>query len=302
MFTNFFRVFKFGWQEVSRNIGISLGTIFIMFVALSLATGILFAREMTQNLIASLEKKVDISVYFKKETGEEDLMSVKEKIENIPEVREVEYVSKEKALERFKERYKDSPWAMEALEVIGENPLSASFNIRADTSVSYANLAKFLEQGEFKDLIEKINWRQNQAIIERLFSISDNIEKGGMVLSAGLIFIVLVVIFNTVRLAIYSKKEEIETMKLIGATNWFTRGPFLVQGMLVGLLGGILAFLFFYVLNSAFSPENFGIFGELGFFDFFKRNILYILLMQLVGGIGLGIFSSFLACQKYLKD
>lgn len=301
MFTNFFRVFKFGWQELSRNIGISLGTIFIMFIALSLITAILFSREMTKNLIISLEEKVDISVYFKKEAEENALMTVKEKIENFPEVKEVEYVSREKALENFKERYKDTPWAMEALEMIGDNPLSASLNIRANDSLSYANLANFLENGEFKDIVDKVNWRQNRAIIEKLFSISSNIEKGGIVISSVLICIVLVVIFNTVRLAIYSKKEEIETMKLIGATNWFARGPFLVQGLFIGLLGGILSFLFFYVVNSAFSPDSFGIFGELGFFTFFRTNILEILSIQILGGVVLGVFSSFLACQKYLK-
>ncbi|MCZ2846216.1 MAG: permease-like cell division protein FtsX [Candidatus Bathyarchaeota archaeon] len=298
---NFLRVFKLGWQELLRNIGVSLGTVFIMFIALSLLSGTILLKGVTDNLIATLKAKVDISVYFNLDTKEDDIFEVKEKIENFPEIEKVYYTSREKALRTFKDTHEEDPQMLEALEEIGENPLPASLNIRASTASAYAALSDFLEKGEFKDMVEKVNYRQNQLIIEKLFSISDIIKKAGIGSTLILIFIAIAVTFNTVRLAIYAKRREIEIMKLIGGTDWFVRGPFLVHGLILGLFAGIVSFIIFYIFNVLFSSQTSGILGELGFLDFFSKNVLLILIIQLGGGVSLGVISSFLASQKYLK-
>ncbi len=301
MSQNLLRIFRFGLREISRNFGISAGTIFVMFIVLSLLGGVLFMNKVSNNLVTTLEKKVDVSVYFKNETKEEEILSLQKRIEKFPEVQEVDYVSKEKALENFKETHSDNNLLMESLNEVGENPLPASLNIRAKDTAAYASIANFLEKGEFKDLIEKINWKENQSIIERLFTISRTVKKGSLLVTLILVFIAIIVIFNTVRLAIFSRKEEIETMKLIGATNWFVRGPFLIEGILIGLLGGVLAFLAFLGTDFLLLPKSLGFFGELGVLNFFESNILLLLLIQIVGGIFLGALSSFIATQKYLK-
>jgi len=301
MFNNFFRVFKFGWQEISRNIGIAIGTIFIIFIALCLVGGTFLLRGMSENLITTLENKVDVSVYFKDDAKEEDVLLVKKQIEEFPEVKEVEYISKEKALETFKETHKNNQLLMESLTEIGSNPLPSSLNIKAIQASSYENLTNFLMNGEYKNIIEKINWSENQAIIERLFSISNAVKTGGFAASLILVLIAVIVTFNTIRLAIYSKREEIETMKLIGATNWFIRGPFVVQGLITGFFAGLIAFLFFYGVEMGLSSRGLGIFGELGFFNFFEENILLFLIIQIGGGIIISTFASLLAVQRYLK-
>lgn len=301
MLTNFFRVIKFGGQNLSRNFGISIGTIFIMFTVLFLVGGVLLLNTMSQTLVSSIEKKVDVSVYFKTNTKEQDILIVEKRLEKFPEVEEVEYVSKEMALQRFKENHKNNKLLMESLSEIGSNPLPASLNIRAQNTESYASLANFLERGEFKNLIEKVNWKENKTIIEKLFSISDAIKKGGIAASLILIFVAVVVTFNTIRLAIFSKREEIETMKLIGSTNWFVRGPFIIEGILIGLIAGVLSFLLFLAIDSFLLPSSLGFFGELGLLTFFEKNVFLLLLVQIIGGMFLGAFSSFLAAQRYLK-
>ena len=301
MLTNFFRVFKFGWQEFLRNVGISLGTIFIMFIALSLVAGTLFFKGISESLITTLKEKIDISVYFKPDTKEEDIFKTREKLENFPEVEEVEYVSREKALEIFKEKHKDDPQIMEALNEIGNNPLPASLNIKASSAQSYAAISNFLEKGEFKNLVDKVNYKQNKLIIEKLFSILSTVKKGGLVTNLLLILIAVVVTLNTIRLAIYAKKREIEIMKLVGATDGFVRGPFLVQGLFLGLFAGFFSFMVFYVINLLFPSQGSLIFAELGFLNFFEKNILLFLLIQVGGGIVLGAVSSLVAVQRYLK-
>lgn len=298
--TNFFRVIKFGFQALVRNIGISIGNIFIMFIILSLLGGVLLLNSITKTLITSLEKKVDVSVYFKPDVNDEKILEVQERLKKFPEVEEVEFVSKEMALQRFKETHKDNKLLMESLQEVESNPLPASLNIRANTSESYAKLANFLEKGEFKDLIEKVNWKENKTIIEKLFSIAWAIKVGGILGSSILIFVAVVVTFNTIRLAIFSKREEIETMKLVGATNRFVRGPFIVEGILIGIIAGFLSFMLFLLIDSLL-PQSLGFFGELGVLTFFENNFLFLILVQLCGGAFLGAFSSFLATQKYLK-
>ncbi|PJC47893.1 MAG: hypothetical protein CO034_00955 [Parcubacteria group bacterium CG_4_9_14_0_2_um_filter_35_11] len=301
MLTNFLRVFKFGWQEFLRNIGISVGTIFIMFIALSLLAGTLFLKGISESLITTLKEKIDISVYFKSTTQEGDIFKAKEKLENFPEVEEIDYISREKALEAFKEKHKNDPQIMDALNEIGNNPLPASLNVRASSAQSYAAISNFFEKGEFKNLVEKVNYRQNRLIIEKLFSISALIKKGGLAISLFLIFIAVVVTLNTIRLAIYAKRKEIEIMKLVGATDGFVRGPFLIQGILLGLFAGFLSFMVFYGVDILFPSEGSLIFAELGFSNFFGKNILLFLLIQIGGGIILGAISSLVAIQKYLK-
>jgi len=301
MLTNFLRVFKFGWQEFLRNIGISVGTIFIMFIALSLLAGTLFLKGISESLITTLKEKIDISVYFKSTTQEGDIFKAKEKLENFPEVEEIDYISREKALEAFKEKHKNDPQIMDALNEIGNNPLPASLNVRASSAQSYAAISNFFEKGEFKNLVEKVNYRQNRLIIEKLFSISALIKKGGLAISLFLIFIAVVVTLNTIRLAIYAKRKEIEIMKLVGATDGFVRGPFLIQGILLGLFAGFLSFMVFYGVDILFPSEGSLIFAELGFSNFFGKNILLFLLIQIGGGIILGAISSLVGIQKYLK-
>lgn len=301
MMTNILRVFKLGWREFLRNIGISVGTIFIMFIALSILGGTFFLRGTTQNLITALEKKVDVSVYFDQSVDEKKIFEVKDRVEGFPEVAAVSYVSKDKALESFKEEHKDDPQIIEALNEIGENPLPASLNIRANTASSYEALANFLETGEFKAYIEKVNYRQNKSIIDRLFSISDSVRNSGITLGIILILIALAVTFNTIRLAIYSKRKEIEVMKFIGATDWFVRGPFLVEGILLGLFAGLFSFLFFYAFDAFISAQSAGIFTDLNLAVFFENNILLLLIIQFGGGTILGAVSSIFATQRHLK-
>ncbi len=298
--TNFFRVIKFGVQALFRNFGISIGNIFIMFIVLSLMSGVLLLNSMARTLISSLEKKVDVSVYFKPDTKEEDILKIQERLKKFPEVKEVEFVSKEMALQRFKETHKDNKLLMESLKEVESNPLPASLNIRADTAESYAKLANFLESGEFKNLIEKVNWKENQTIIEKLFSMASAIRIGGILASVILIFVAVVVTFNTIRLTIFSKREEIETMKLVGATNRFVRGPFIIEGILIGVIAGVISFLLFLLVDSLL-PQSLGFFGELGVLTFFENNFLALILIQIFGGAFLGAFSSLLATQKYLK-
>lgn len=301
MLTFFRKILKFSWEGFSRNQGLFFTTTLIITITTSLVVGLFLMKGLTNSLVSSLQEKVDISVYFNLDTEEGEIMQVKEKLAEIPEVRDIEYISREKALAYFIEKHKDNPVIMESLEEIGENPLAAHFNIKAWQASQYEQISNFLEHGYFRDIIDKIDYHQNRTLIERIFSISSTIERSSLFMILVLVVLAVLVAFNTVKLGILNFKKEISIMRLVGASNWFIRGPFVVQGVITGVLAIIITLLIFS-LGSYFLAPKVGVLTT-GFdlFEYFKSNLGAIILIQLVSALGLGIVPSLFAIRKYLK-
>lgn len=304
MFASFKRIFKSGWISFSRDGGIAAATIFILVMTIFLVSSLFLLQKISQFLIISLEEKVDISVYFKEDSTESEILNVKEELSKVPEVKEIEYVSQETALTEFVERHKDNPVLIESLEEVGENPFLASLNIKAGEASQYQAIANFLEEAlppSSKTLIEKVDYYQRKPVIEKIFSLTSMAKKTGITLSIILVIVAILVIFNTIRLAIYNFREEIKIQKLVGASNWFIRGPFLVQGAISGLFATLSCLFIFTLVCWIFSPKLEVFFAGLNLFTIFTQNLWIIFLIQFLTGVGLGVISSLIAIRKYLE-
>jgi cell division transport system permease protein len=301
MFINFFRAFAIGLRDLKRNFGLFLGSAFVLFLTLFIITLATLLQKLTQNLILTLKNKADIAVYFLSDAEEGKILELKSQIEKTPGVSEVKYISKEEALEEFKKKRANDPLLAEALEIIGSNPLPASLLIKAQSVEAFENVAKFLNQKKDEYKIEKLNYSDVKSMIEKLFSISKDLRFFSILIGGILGFIAFFMIFYTIRLSIYSRREEIKAMRLIGATNWFIRGPFLFQGMILGLISGLLTFFLFFGIAQKFSPQTFGFLGEIGLIQVLKTNLLNLFELNILAGIFLATFATFFAIQKYLK-
>jgi cell division transport system permease protein len=301
MFINFFRAFVIGLRDLKRNFGLFLGSAFVLFLTLFIITLATLLQKLTQNLILTLKNKADIAVYFLSDAEEGKILELKSQIEKTPGVSEVKYISKEEALEEFKKKRANDPLLAEALEIIGSNPLPASLLIKAQSVEAFENVAKFLNQKKDEYKIEKLNYSDVKSMIEKLFSISKDLRFFSILIGGILGFIAFFMIFYTIRLSIYSRREEIKAMRLIGATNWFIRGPFLFQGMILGLISGLLTFFLFFGIAQKFSPKTFGFLGEIGLIQVLKTNLLNLFELNILAGIFLATFATFFAIQKYLK-
>ena len=295
------KILKAGWKNLTRNKGSFLATIFITVITVSLIGGLYLLRGTTNFLVASLQEKVDISVYFKKEVPENEILAVKEEISEIPEVKNVEYISQEEALNIFKERHKDNPVIIESLEEIGENPLLAHLNIKARLASQYEQVSSFLENAQFKDDIDKVDYYQNKTIIEKLFSIASTINMTSIVFILVSAILALLVAFNTIRLEILHSKEEITIMRLVGASSRFIRGPFIAQGIIAGFLSFLLAIVIFSLFSWGFTPKVSILVSDFNLFSYFKDHLFALAVIQLIAGVGLGTVSSLIATHKYLK-
>jgi len=301
MMESFKRIIKWGLKNFWRNGWLSTATVSIMVLTLLVITVLLMVNVVANAVLISLENKIDISVYFKLQIPEEQILEVKSQLEKLAEVESIDYTSQNDALVKFKETHKDNPVLLQSIDELENNPLEASLNIKAKKTSQYASINQFLESVHYKDIIDKVNYMQNKSVIEKLSKIVTDVKTAGLVLSLALALIVFLVTFNAIRLAIYSSREEITVMRLVGASNWFIRGPFIVEGIMYGLIATIITVLALYPIFYFLSPKisSFLPIGDI--FSYFKANLFAFTFLLLVISVVLGVFSSFIAVRKYLR-
>ncbi len=304
MLTNLKRVFSFALADFYRNKGISLAAIFVLTVTTLIITGLFLVQDASHFLILSVQNKIDITAYFKQDTPEQDILNVKDEILKIsPEIKQVTYVSKEQALNEFTEKNKGNDVFSKALGEVGGNPFLPSLNIITTGKPSlYEQVSNILESDRYSNIVEKVDFSQKKDTIEKVYSITSNINTFGLILGAIFLLIAVTVIFNTMRLVIYISKEEIAIMRAVGAPNWFVRAPFLFEGAIFGFISFVICFLTTILLVYFLSPGLASIIPGFNIFDRFLSNIWYIILIQLASGVGFGVISSFLAVRKYLNE
>jgi len=301
MFIFLVRIIKYGFQSFVRNGLLSSATIAVMTLTLLLCAGLIIFGNAGKTVLANLQSKIDISIYFKNNVSENQILAIKKNLEKLDEVASVDYISQDDALATFKERHKDDPIILKSLEELGYNPLSASLNIKAKNPKSYEGIANYLEKEIPSEFIDKINYSQNQVIIERLTKIIDTVRNAGLILAAVLALIAFLVTFNTIRLAIYSNRESIGIMRLVGANSSLIRGPYIIQGFIISLASTILSMIVLIpvVYGVARYVNNF--IPEFNIVHFYWSNFFYLFGIQFLVGLFLGIISSVIAIRKYLR-
>jgi len=301
MFTTLLRLIKYGIQSFKRSALTSVATIIVMVIALVFFEGLIIFNVVTDTAIKSLQDKIDISVYIKTNVSEDKIFEFKQSLESLEEVRITEYISRDRALEIFEERYKDNPTISQALIELGSNPLFASLNVKAHNPEDYAFIASHLTKDAFKDIIEKITYTDSQTAIERLNSIASTAERAGFALTIFLAVTAALVIFNTIRLAIYANREEISIMRLVGASDIFINGPYIVQAIIFAILAAIASIVITAPFINLSSPYVTSFIAEMNLHDYFYSHIFILFMYQLLFGIVLGIVSGMIAVRRYLK-
>jgi len=300
------RVFRAGLTNFWRNGFVSLSSLVVMFIALFIITSLVFMSAVLQFSLQEIKDKVDINVYFTTNAGEADILSLKKSIETIGEVASVTYTSKEEALVNFRERHKDDALTLSALDELGTNPLTASLSIKAKEPSQYEGIAQFLNKedplaGGNNPIVEKVNYYQNKVVIDKLAMITHAAQTAGTWIVIIFLIIAVIITFNTIRLAIFISKDEISVMRLVGASGRYIKGPFIVSGVLYGLVSAILVIIVFFVLTYWLGGVTTNFFIGLDLFDFYLKNFGQIFIIVFGSGVLLGAISSYLAVRKYLK-
>ncbi len=300
MLATLVRVLKAGWSSFWRNKWLSSAAVFMMSLAILGISSLLMINVLINSFTNALEEKVDISVYFNLDAVEKKILEARGELVKLSEVKSVEYVSREEALSRFKEKHQDNEVLMQSLDELGNNPLEASLNIKAQETSQYQAIVDFFNQEEYQPIVDKINYLENKTVIDRLASITAAIRQVAFIGLLILVILAVLVTFNTIRLTIYSVRKEIKVMKLVGASNWFARGPFIIEGAMYGVAAAIISFLVLYPLLWYFSPKITLYLPGTDLLYFFQSNLIAIFLIQLGAGVILGTVSSLVAIKRYL--
>ncbi len=299
------RVTRYGVAGFVRNGFVSLSAILIMTITLFVLASLMIGGAALNSTLRSLTEKVDVSVYFTTSAPESDIREIEGQLKALPEVLSVEYVSSEQALAAFRERHKNDQLTLQALDELGDNPLGASLEIRAKETSQYESIATYLngkqEAGTGAGAsIDKVNFFQNKTAIDRLSSIIETSKKLGIAIAIVLSLASVLISFNTIRLAIYTSRDEIGVMNIVGAGHWYVRGPFMIAGVLYGSVAGVIVLLLLYPITVWLGPGSERFMGSFNVFTYFTSAFPLIFVVVMGSGIALGALSSFLAVRRYL--
>lgn len=305
------RILRAGFVGFWRNAFVSFTSIIVMVVALFVIASTLFNSYSLESALSDFQDRVDINLYFVVDAKPESIEALKTEIEALPEVASVELTTREQALAEFRERHKDDELILQGLEQLGENPLGASLAIRARETQQYEGISNFLNERQAKEtvatpLIDRVNYQKNKDAIDRLTDLINTERRQNEIISLVLVLIAAFVMFNTVKLAIYNSKEEIAVMRLVGASNYYITMPFVIVGVMQGLIAGVIVLLLLYPAliwdETLFYPFPF--FNDATvqafLFDYFVTEFATIFVVIVGGGILISAISSFLAVRKYL--
>jgi len=302
----FKRVLRSGAKNFVRGGAVSAATVLIMTVTLAIIGTLVFLSALLSFTLNTIKEKVDVSVYFVTTAHESDILAVKDKLETLPQVASVSYTSADVALATFRERHATDELTLQALDELGGNPLDASLAIRATDPEQYESIVNFLEatpalSAEGASIIDRINYAQNKDVIDRLALAIRATREVGLFIVLIFALASVLIAFATIRLAIYSSRDEIAVMRLVGASNAYIQGPFIVAGIITGVVAGGLVLLLFWPASWYAGAKTVSWLGGFNLASYYLSHLPLLFAILMGSGIVLGALASMLAARKYLK-
>ena len=300
------RVARYGLVGFIRNGFVSLAAVLIMTITLFVVAGLLISGAALNSVLKQLTDNVDVTVYFVTTATPDQMTQLQTSLQALPEVASITFVSRDEALAQFQARHQNDQLTMQALQELGDNPLGASLEVRAKDTSQYEAIASYLDAQQASGqgagaAIDKVNFSENKTAIDRLTNIINTSKELGGVIALILGLASLLIAFNTIRLAIYSSRDEIGVMNLVGASHWYVRGPFVVAGVLYGVISGLIVLVILYPLTLWLGPGSQNFLGTFNVFTYFVSAFPLLFLVIMGSGIALGALSSYLAVRRYLN-
>lgn len=281
------------YTSFKRNIWMTLASIFTVVLSLFILGFFSIVILNLNKMADTLESQVQISVYLKDDLSQEEIDETKETLSKIEGLQDIKFTTREEAMENFKKRLGDQQFLLDALD--DTNPLPDSFSLTVTSPQQVKTIADTVVA---LDSVESASYSQD--IINHLFNLTHLIRLIGVALIILLTGATIFIISNTIRLTVFARRKEIAIMKYVGATDWFIRWPFLLEGICLGFIGGGLATIFLYIVYNQVTQE---IYEAMAFFPLIPQHpfINYISLAILVAGIIIGALGSTISLKRFLK-
>lgn len=294
-----------GVKDFIRGSVVSFATVLIMTVTLTIVALLIFFSGLLNHTLTAIRNKVNINVYFVTTAAPKDIFALQHRLEQLPQVASVTYTSRDKVLSDFRARHANDQLTLQALNELGGNPLDASLSVQAKDPSQYSSIAHFLSTGPALSsggvpIIDRINYEQNKGVIDRLSFAMRTAQQVGGVLVLLFALASIIIAFATIRLSIYTSRDEIAVMRLVGASNAYIRGPFIVAGVITGIISATLVMLLLWPVTWYTASITTSWFGGFDFFQYYIYNLGRIALILFGSGFLLGGVASYLAIRRYL--
>lgn len=296
------RVIKFALKDFWRNLGLSLMTISILMLTYLSLNLLVIVNFFTDAAIQAVENRVDVSVYFGPDVTDERILGVRGNLSSLPEVKNIDFITRDQALEQFKKNHANEPEILSALQEVGENPLGAVLVIKAKDAASYGPILEALDSPAIKSLVADKTVEDHRLLIDRLTTITNKVQRAALGLSLVFALISLLIVFNTIRVAIYIHREEIAIMRLVGASNNFVRLPFLIETFMFNIISVSLVAALIYSAVGLIEPAARAFFdADIGIVGYYQAHWLQIFGYQLAAVTFLSLVATGLSMGRYLK-
>jgi cell division transport system permease protein len=304
----FYRVIRAGLINFIRNLSLATAAIAIMSVTLTIVLFLVIANATFSNTIAQINSKINISVYLSDSATTLQVQTLESQLRKLPNVKSVSYVSKDEALAEYRSENATNTGLLEAINETG-NPLPASVQIEPRDISKIQDIKVFLDKPANLALqdsqVGSSYSGDRKAAIDKIAKTTSLLREAGIIGVALFAIISTLIIFNTLRMAIFNRRDEIQIMRLLGATTWYIRGPFVVESVAYGVIAALVSVGFiravFTTASSALQASSFGLL-DIGYSStYFSKHFWLLLTLQLAVGILLGAVSSVIATRRFLK-
>ncbi len=295
------RTFRSAWQGFIRNGWLSLVAVIIMAQALLIVSILVGLNLVIGATIQSVNERIDVAVFLKETVTESEALAMKAEVEQYQGVRGVVYVSSKEAMDKFLVENRNSRLIKEIVPA-GDSFLPPSLEVKVMDPKVIESVVSRMRSSNFSNLISETSLEDNQKIIDRLRNMGGFVQSASGILAIILMIIALLIIFNTIGVTIFTRKQEIEIMKLVGATDWYIRWPFILEGLLYGIIAtAVTVILLVGGYYAIIKPLLANYLISTGGTPLFTPSFLIILvILQLALGLLVGGMSSYMATRKHL--
>jgi len=305
MIIEFGRIIKFALQSFLRNIWLSVVTVTIITLALFSISFLLVFNLMTSHVLSVVESRTDVYVDLTSQATPEQGQILVAELKKLSAVKEVEFITPDQTLANFKERHADNQLIMQSLDSLEDNPFQGSIRLNVYDINQFPLILAELSKKEYSSVleIEDKEFTDSKLLIQGISDYSQKIQKGGLIISLIFILISILVVFNTIQVGIYTHREEIGIMKLVGASNSFVRSPFLIEGAFYSLIAIVVLAAVIYPVLAFIQPYADSFFKEYGanLIQLLNDNFIKVFGTQFLIAFVITVASSFIAVRRYLR-
>jgi cell division transport system permease protein len=317
MIQTFIRIVAYGIQGFRRNIWLSIIAIVTMTMTLLTLTGFALGQSIVSKKYQEFsQQNIDYAIFIQDGVSDVDISALRTQIDNRPEVKSEDFISKDEARQRFNDLFGDDP-ELKGAVTSDNNPLPREITVKFTNPQSIEDFNTFIKQDRFKDIVEKTSYQRNQGAINNYVRVTNFLKVFGIAITIFFTLVAILVLLNTIRLTIFSRRTEVEVMRFVGATQGYIRGPFLVEGVIFGLVSAVIAALLMWLflnqletlITQSFAAGNVNVITDL-FADTLRAQgqsavgtvLARLFALQLGAGLLLGVGCSIFAIRRYLKE